>query len=462
MTVGSFIKTSNGGSQTAYLRFDGGVLKAAASTNVFLPALTGLSARVQAGGAKIDDGGFAITISQPLIHESSLGSTPDGGLTKLGAGTLTLTSTNGYTGDTTVSNGTLLVNNSVGSATGTGAVIVVNGATLGGTGSVRGLVTIANGATLSPGARAGTLWISNNLVINSGSVLRYDLGTNSDRTVVSGNLTVGGTLNVTDAGGFGIGSYTLFAYPTASNFVNNGLSVGTAPAGYTYTINTATAGQVKLDVGYQTLIAGFSAIPTNGVEPLAVNFTDNSVGLITSRYWDFGDGSTLTTAASSVGHSYAAGTYTVTLVVSGPAGSSTNTQVNLITVLTQFQNWQQQHFGCIGCPQAAADADPDGDGQNNLAEFLAGTDPNNAVSGLRILSTEVQSNNVVITWATAGGRTNAVQATSGAVDGGYDTNFTDIGDLIVIPGSGDATTNYTEAGGATNGPARYYRIRLVP
>jgi hypothetical protein len=27
---------------------------------------------------------------------------------------------------------------------------------------------------------------------------------------------------------------------------------------------------------------------------------------------------------------------------------------------------------------------------------------------------------------------------------------------------GDTATNYTDSGGATNGPSHYYRIRLVP
>ena len=33
---------------------------------------------------------------------------------------------------------------------------------------------------------------------------------------------------------------------------------------------------------------------------------------------------------------------------------------------------------------------------------------------------------------------------------------------IAIPGSGDTVTNYLDAGGATNVPSRYYRIRLGP
>ena len=50
--------------------------------------MTGLSAaNVLAGGAIVNDGGFAITIGQNLLHG---GSGTDGGFMKLGAGTLTL------------------------------------------------------------------------------------------------------------------------------------------------------------------------------------------------------------------------------------------------------------------------------------------------------------------------------------------------------------------------------------
>jgi hypothetical protein len=111
---------------------------------------------------------------------------------------------------------------------------------------------------------------------------------------------------------------------------------------------------------------------------------------------------------------------------------------------------------------AAAGADPDGDGMSNTNEFLAGTNPTNSLSGLRIISVVQQSNDVVITWTTAGGHTNAVQATAGDAGGGYATNFTNISGSIIIPGSGDTTTNYVDTGGATNTPSRYYRIRLVP
>jgi autotransporter-associated beta strand protein len=278
LTVGSFVKTSINANQTASLLFNGGVLKATASPNVFLAALTGLSAKVQAGGAKIDDGGFAITISQPLIHDSALGSTNDGGLTKLGAGTLTLASSNGYTGGTTVSNGTLLVNNTVGSGTGTGAVTVVSGATLAGSGSMGGPVTIAGSGTLSPGNGVGTLTVSNHLALNSGTILQYQLGTASDRTMVSSNLTMGGILNISDAGGFGPGTYTLFTY-------GGGLSgplptVGSKPDGYRCTVNTNTPGEIRLAVQVQMQPVFSDVALINGNLVLSGNG-----GLVSSNYY---------------------------------------------------------------------------------------------------------------------------------------------------------------------------------
>jgi pectate lyase len=127
-----------------------------------------------------------------------------------------------------------------------------------------------------------------------------------------------------------------------------------------------------------------------------------------------------------------------------------------------FEQWQLQYFGCTNCTQAQGVADPDGDGQNNQSEFASGTNPTNSASALQVISTVRQSNDVMIAWTTAGGRTNAVQATAGDASGGYTTNFIDISSRIVIPGSGDATTNYTDSGGATNIPSRYYRVRLVP
>src|SRR5205823_5449295 len=90
-----------------------------------------------------------------------------------GAGTLTLTAPNTYSGGTTVSSGVLLVNNTSGSGTGTGNVIV-SGGTLGGTGSIAGAINVTSG-TVAPGTSPGTLTAGNGLTFASGISLNYDL-----------------------------------------------------------------------------------------------------------------------------------------------------------------------------------------------------------------------------------------------------------------------------------------------
>ena len=79
--------------------------------------------------------------------------------------------------------------------------------------------------------------------------------------------------------------------------------------------------------------AHFSASPTSGAAPLTVNFTDQSTGQITSWSWDFGDGSTSTEQNPS--HTYTdGGSYTVSLTVTGPGGSDTETKTGFISVIT--------------------------------------------------------------------------------------------------------------------------------
>jgi len=160
----------------------------------------------------------------------------------------------------------------------------------------------------------------------------------------------------------------------------------------------------------------------------------------------------------------AAGSYTV--VASNATGGCTAIMSGSasVSLMDPFTCWQLQYFGCTNCPQAAATADPDGDGQNNMAEFLAGTNPTNNSSALAIMSVIKSGADVSVTWQTAGGHTNIVQATSGDGNGGYSTNsFADVpASQTIVVGSGDTMTNYLDGGGATNVPSRYYRVRLVP
>lgn len=110
----TFAQVKKGGSTgaTATFNFNGGVLKVKTSTTLGTTFMTGLNtANVRNGGAIIDTNGQDITIAQALVHSTVGGdNTIDGGLTKRGAGTLTLTGANTFTGDISVEAGTLSIN----------------------------------------------------------------------------------------------------------------------------------------------------------------------------------------------------------------------------------------------------------------------------------------------------------------------------------------------------------------
>ena len=94
-----------------------------------------------------------------------------GSLTKVDSGSLELSGVNTYTGGTTVSAGTLIVSNTTGSATGTGAVSV-NAGTLGGSGIIFGAVTVNSGAFLAPAHGTKT---QSTLTIQSRAHLQFRL-----------------------------------------------------------------------------------------------------------------------------------------------------------------------------------------------------------------------------------------------------------------------------------------------
>jgi serine protease len=81
--------------------------------------------------------------------------------------------------------------------------------------------------------------------------------------------------------------------------------------------------------GPQPLKAEFTGEPTSGVKNTTVQFTSQSTGSIISWLWDFGDGATSIDPNPS--HTYKeARTYTVSLTVTGPDGSDTETKSRFV------------------------------------------------------------------------------------------------------------------------------------
>jgi autotransporter-associated beta strand protein len=124
-----------------------------------------------------------------------------GPLTMSGPGILVLPNANTYTGGTTINGGRLIVTNTTGSGTGTGAVTVNSGGTLSGTGTIAGNIQVNAGGTIEPGspmfpATAPGLLTANGNVTFAGGTFRAKLngtsaGTGYDQLQVNGTLSLG-------------------------------------------------------------------------------------------------------------------------------------------------------------------------------------------------------------------------------------------------------------------------------
>ncbi|MDV3253056.1 autotransporter domain-containing protein [Devosia sp. BK] len=183
-------------------RVESGRLKAA-SAGAFAP----LSGVVLAAGSELDIGAWDQTIGS-LAGAGSviLGNVPnrltigtnnqstefsgdfqaDGGIIKVGTGTLTLSGTSTNTGDSRVEAGTLRVNGSFAQSP-----LTVAGGTLAGSGAV-GDTHVLAGGTINPGS-GSNLTIASDLLLDAGAVYRVDItGTGSDSLTVGNTATIGG------------------------------------------------------------------------------------------------------------------------------------------------------------------------------------------------------------------------------------------------------------------------------
>lgn len=117
---------------------------------------------VQIGGDRMGGSGGAlggVTLSGNLTGSGSLVVASSGNISNpnYGKGVLTLSGANDYTGTTSVTRGTLVVNGSIS----TSVTTVSSGATLGGIGTV-GALTIESGAFVTPGNSPGILTVDGN------------------------------------------------------------------------------------------------------------------------------------------------------------------------------------------------------------------------------------------------------------------------------------------------------------
>ena len=186
LSGGSFTKGSGSGSLTV----DGGILRATGNSAGFISGFSSGNVTFASGGGYVDSNGHDITIS------SEVGGA--GGLIKQGTGTLTVSASNSYAGETVVENGTLSVTGDQSAATGT--TTVKSGASLSGSGTIGGAVVIESGGTLLPGATFGTLTIKGSLTPDAGATVHMKFGGTAvhlfDQLDVQGQFLAAGTLNL--------------------------------------------------------------------------------------------------------------------------------------------------------------------------------------------------------------------------------------------------------------------------
>jgi fibronectin-binding autotransporter adhesin len=182
------------GAGTAAINFNGGVLQALQSNASFLQNFTSSQLNIQPGGAIFDTGGYTNTITS--------GFSGVGGFTLQGSGgSLTLSASNTYAGDTTINGGTLIIGPS--GTLGAGVNVNLSGGSL----AISGDSVVANKAlNFNGGALQFQNYNSSAISFNNIAYLKLGAGTGAASAFAglitgSGTLTyVGpGTLNLTNS-----------------------------------------------------------------------------------------------------------------------------------------------------------------------------------------------------------------------------------------------------------------------
>ncbi len=246
---------------------------------------------------------FTVARDSTLASDLTVSSSISGGtLVKQGAGVLTLSGVNTYTGATSINAGVLNIQNNA--ALGTGAATVASGATL----QVQGNLTgVGNAVTLNGTgvSYAGALEnVSGNntwtgaITLGSASRINSDAGTLTILNNIGGNaqnLTVGGAGNTTISGVIGT---------TSGSLTKDGAGILTLSGANTYTGTTAiNAGTVQL--GASNVLANTSSLNLGASGTLNLNGFSNQVGNLTAA-----NGATLDFGSVSGANTFVFDTYT--------------------------------------------------------------------------------------------------------------------------------------------------------
>jgi hypothetical protein len=220
----------------------------------------------------------------------------------------------------------------------------------------------------------------------------------------------------------------------------SGTDVGgslTAAANTTYTIEFfASTAADSSGFGEGQFFVGSTSVVTNGAG--TVSFTTSLTAAVPANY-------------------------VIAATATDPIGNTSEFSADRTVTTTDSDadglpdNWEIHYFGHLG---VNPNADADGTGMTNLQKFLAGLDPLNPNSILRIMSVSRSGNNIQIGFPSVTGKTYQLQYRDDLVSGNWSTLVNG------IVGTGNGTVaggllQITDPSGA-GVTKRFYRIILEP
>lgn len=288
LATGGVLSTNvpiNGGSGNSSFRFDGGTYRVASANPTVWSGIDNVY--LSLGGGIIDTNGFDLTLAQPLLRDPL--QPGDRGLTKSGAGTLSLSGTNTYTGGAMLSAGTLAIGNNAAFGTGT---VDLQGAAIRSTDSTAR--TIGNPITFSANTTfAGTANLLFTGAVNAGSLAKTFTVTNA-QTEFSGVISGSGARTKAGTGTLilsGANTYTGSTTVSAGTLaVTGSIAAGgtvTVASGATLTGTGSIGGAVSFASGSRlgwshstnsVLTDALSAGPVSVSGGAAVNLVFNGPG----------------------------------------------------------------------------------------------------------------------------------------------------------------------------------------